>query len=64
METDVQKEKRPRGAPRGRRKPERPVMAVRVDAGVRDQIVKVAQLSNTTPSRLMDRILTEAMTPK
>jgi hypothetical protein len=41
----------------------RPVMAVRMDPSLRDQIIKVARLTGTNPNRLMQRILLEGLNP-
>ena len=63
MTTEVTTEKRKRGRPFGKVKPDRPVVAFRVDAGLRDQLINVAKLAKIRPSDLMSRILDEALNP-
>ncbi len=62
MQTAIAKTKRGPGRPKGSsQKVPKPVLAVRVDAGLRDQVFKMARVAGTTPSKLMQGILSEAM---
>ena len=62
MQSIATKQKRGRGRPKGSsQKVPKPVLAVRVDADLRDQVFRMAGVAGTTPSRLMQNILAEEM---
>ena len=62
----VKTKRKPGPAPNLNKEPyiqKRPVMAIRMDPSLKEQIIKVARLSGTNPNQLMQRLLLEGLNP-